>query len=44
MYDLGSMYADGRGVERSNAQAKLWYQKAADLGDADAQKALKKLR
>ncbi len=34
---LGTMYADGDGVERDNAKARSWYLKAAEQGDAEAQ-------
>jgi TPR repeat protein len=43
MYRLGGLYATGRGVGRDPAQARLWYQKAADLGHDDARRALAKL-
>ncbi len=36
-YNLGVMYADGRGVAKDAQQAVVWYRKAADQGDADAQ-------
>ncbi len=36
-YSLGVMYANGRGVEQSDAQAVGWYRKAADQGGAKAQ-------
>ena len=36
-YNLGLMYANGRGVLKDYKQAAKWYQKAADQGDADAQ-------
>ena len=41
---LGDCYANERGVEKDLAQAKLWYQKAADQGDEDARKKLEKLK
>jgi hypothetical protein len=31
------MYAKGRGVTQDEQQAVIWYRKAADQGDADAQ-------
>ena len=34
---LGSMYADGQGVPKDDAQAVKWYRLAADQGDAAAQ-------
>jgi TPR repeat protein len=37
------MYANGRGVKQDYGQARLWYQKAASQGYADAKKALDKL-
>ena len=36
-YNLGFMYAFGRGVPKNDAEAVKWYRKAADQGDADAQ-------
>ena len=33
---LGSLYDDGRGVPRSDAEAMRWYRQAADLGDSGA--------
>ncbi|MGA9764787.1 MAG: restriction endonuclease, partial [Rhodomicrobium sp.] len=36
MYNLGSMYQEGRGVAQDDAEAVRWYRKAADAGDADA--------
>ena len=37
---LGVMYANGQGVEKSDAEAMKWYRLAADRGDAGAQTAL----
>ena len=34
---MGSMYEQGRGVEKDEAEAVKWYRKAADQGDAGAQ-------
>jgi len=34
---LGAAYETGRGVERSDKQAVVWYRKAAEQGSADAQ-------
>src|SRR5277367_6141684 len=34
---LGVMYANGQGVPQDYAQAVVWYRKAAEQGDADAQ-------
>ena len=36
-YDLGSMYANGQGVQQDYAEAVKWYSKAADQGLAHAQ-------
>jgi TPR repeat protein len=36
-YNLGLMYAAGRGVKQDYAQAVAWYQKAANQGYANAQ-------
>ncbi|MCY2953688.1 MAG: tetratricopeptide repeat protein [Planctomycetota bacterium] len=36
MFNLGWMYANGRGVPQDGKQAVEWYRKAADLGDAKA--------
>ena len=36
-YNLGVMYANGRGVRQDDAQAVQWYRKAAEQGDAEAQ-------
>jgi uncharacterized protein len=36
-YDLGQLYAVGRGVPQDYVQAAIWYRKAAEQGDADAQ-------
>jgi TPR repeat protein len=38
------MYANGRGVSLDPAVARKWYEKAAELGNEDAQAALKDLR
>ena len=44
MSGLGFMYEGGRGgLSQNNVQAIIWYGKAADAGDADAVKALKRL-
>ena len=43
-YRLGLMYEDGRGVRRDRVEAVRWYRLAAEQGDADAQKALDRLR
>lgn len=39
-YMLGSMYELGKGVEKDEPTARLWYSKLADKGDPDAQVAL----
>ena len=36
-YRLGSMYAEGKGVERNDATALTWFKKAAEGGNAAAQ-------
>ena len=36
-YNLGIMYAFGKGVPQNYTQAMDWYKKAAAQGDADAQ-------
>lgn len=36
-YNLGLMYAQGQGVAQDYQQAKAWWQKAANQGDAKAQ-------
>jgi TPR repeat protein len=36
-FNLGVMYADGRGVPQDYAVAVAWYRKGADQGDAAAQ-------
>jgi hypothetical protein len=43
MCSLGSLYAEGRGVARDLAEAARWYRKAADAGNAEAERALKRL-
>ena len=40
---LGYCYEYGWGVEEDFAQAKEWFQKAADQGDLEAQDELEKL-
>ena len=39
-YNLGMMYADGRGVPQDDTTAVEWFQKAAEQGHALAQKNL----
>ncbi len=36
-FNLGIMYANGRGVPQNDAEAVKWYRLAADQGDAGAQ-------
>jgi uncharacterized protein len=40
MYNLGWLYEKGWGVTQDDAQAREWYQKAADAGYATAKAAL----
>ncbi len=42
-YDLGTLYADGRGVTKDPGQADLWFRKAANQGYAIAQYRLGRL-
>jgi hypothetical protein len=42
-YQLGWMYANGRGVVRDDAQAAAWFKIAADKGDEFARKMLARL-
>lgn len=42
-YQLGWMYANGRGVARNDAQAAAWFKVAADKGDEFAHKMLARL-
>ena len=39
---LGVMYLEGKGVPKDIAQGTAWLQKAARLGDKDAQDVLKR--
>jgi TPR repeat protein len=43
MLRLGMLYEAGRGVERDYAEARRWYEKAADLGDWPAMMSLGRL-
>lgn len=36
-YNLATMYANGLGVSKDLATAMMWYRRAADQGNADAQ-------
>jgi uncharacterized protein len=40
---LGAMYESGTGVSKDLAQARTWYEKAADRHNSFAQERLKKL-
>lgn len=44
MKALGALYLYGLGVEKSPAEAKVWFQKAADAGDEEAKKHLRSIR
>jgi len=39
-FNLGVMYANGRGVLQDDTQAVAWYRRAADQGNANAQTSL----
>jgi len=39
-FNLGVMYATGRGVRKDDKEAAKWYRKAAEQGDAKAQGSL----
>ncbi|MDE1482842.1 tetratricopeptide repeat protein [Xenorhabdus bovienii] len=39
-YELGTMYAEGKGVKQDYIKAKDWYEKAALQGDIDSQASL----
>ncbi|MDR0247754.1 MAG: SEL1-like repeat protein [Burkholderiales bacterium] len=43
-YNLGKMYAEGRGVTRDDAEAMEWFQKAAEQEYPDAQEALEAMK
>ena len=43
-YLLGQCYENGDGVSKDITESIKWYQKAADQGDADAKKALERLK
>lgn len=36
-YQLGTLYAEGKGVDQNDAIAAVWFQRAAEQGDAAAQ-------
>lgn len=36
-YQIGTLYAEGNGVQQNDATAAQWFQRAADQGDAAAQ-------
>ena len=40
-FNLGFMYADGRGVAQNDTEAVKWYRLAADQGHATAKQSLK---
>ena len=40
MTNLGLLYANGRGVQKDDAKARQWYEKAAAGGDERAKKYL----
>ena len=42
-YNLGWMYANGKGVEKDEKEGIKWFRKAAEQGDEDAKAALKEL-
>ena len=42
-YNLAYMYENGEGIEKDIDQAIYWYKKAAEQGDKEAQKELKKI-
>jgi len=42
-YNLGIIYANGRGVPENNAEAIKWFRKAAEQGHASAQNNLGKM-
>ena len=42
-YNLGYMYAEGRGVAQDDAEAMKRYLKASEQGDAEAAQALQEL-
>src|SRR5271157_6236517 len=42
-FDLGVLYAQGRGVRRDLTEAAKWYRKSAEQGNAEAQFALGQL-
>jgi TPR repeat protein len=43
MYELGVLYENGWGVTQDYAQARRWYQKAAEAGHEYAKEALSHL-
>ncbi len=42
-FNLGVIYAKGRGISKDIEEAKKWYKKAADQGDDKAENALNRL-
>ena len=43
-YYLGYCYEEGKGVDRDKQIAREWYEKAAELGNASAKEALKRVK
>ena len=43
MNSLGNLYYNGQGITQDDTQARQWYQKAAEAGNADAEQALLRL-
>jgi len=44
MFSIGIMYEFGQGVSQDKSEARNWYQKAAALGHAEANRKLQTLR
>jgi TPR repeat protein len=44
MTNLGYLYVEGHGVQRSDHKARYWYEKAVAAGDRDAIPGLAELR
>ena len=42
-YNLGFVYANGRGVAKDDVEAMKWYRKAAEQGNENAKSALRRL-
>lgn len=43
LINIGDMYFDGRGVQKSRDEAMKWYKKAYDLGNKDAEQKLNRI-